>query len=90
VIGLHMTSLLDEANVSVSSYQSVRRCSCRLRPGCLVLAQARRYRLVGKWQFLNSWKWTAYGPPQAVLGLGLQGVHIKKLRFSQVTQNDNH
>jgi hypothetical protein len=28
--------------------------------------------------------------PQAVLGLGLQGVHIKKLRFSQVTQNDNH
>jgi hypothetical protein len=28
--------------------------------------------------------------PQAVLGLGLQGVHVKKLRFSLVNQNDNH
>jgi hypothetical protein len=90
VIGLHMRSLLDKANVSVSSYQSVRRCSCHLRPGCLVLAQARRYRFGREKAVSEFLEVDSLWSPQAVLGLGLQGVHVKKLRFSQVTRNDNH
>ena len=70
-------------------YQPPRRSSYRLRPGCLSLAQAREV-LIGERRAVSG----CFGVNglyllQAVLVLGEQGVHVKKLPFSLMNQTGN-